>query len=529
MKLRIKDCLQLVSRVLRREEGSAAVPAILALAGSVLVIGYVVDVTRASSDAARMKQATDAAAQAVSLAYAKDHDTDVLGMADRYVKANLGMDDEQTGRELIVSTEPVAWGGYDGFRVTASFQVKPSLLKSRPQSVKVASAAVAVYAPLEVSFVVPSTLNESDRDMRAIRDIGTEFFDNLIDGHSDRWMALVPYSDGVNVWDEKKQTERIRRWAEPDRLSPAWLRYITAGTGITSLANRRMPDVRKKILHVRRGMSSGENFFWDSKAPASSFEVSAQTCGGGNCVMSNYTGGWPYISWTGPVIPSLGNGLSGPVDTRYIAADNTVPLTPLLPLTDDRDEFTSRLDDLVPDHAEMSHAINMSIAMGWGAMALSPKFRGLDGWGDLDHPFDFSEDGQDVVKAVVMLANLNGDLIDIDMDANNYHLDASAYGTTDDFDKKSFVDKRIESLCESFKSHKDMYFYLLLIPPSTYDSGEQRYGELWPTLQACRRSSDDVKLVKTVSFAEGKGQFISQLKRIGSELEMKSSYARLIE
>ena len=511
------------------EKGSAAVPAILALAGAVLVVGYVVDVTRASSDAARMKQATDAAAQAVSLAYAKDNDTDVLGMAERYVRANLGTDEAQTARQLMVSTEPVTWGDYEGFRVTASFQVKPSLLGGKAQSVKVASAAVAVYSPIEVSFVVPSTMNESQRDMQAIRDIGEEFWDVLIDGRSDRWMALVPYSDGVNVWDDQKKTQRIRSWAMPDRLSPLWLRYVTSGAGVTSLASPRMPDVRKKILHVRRGMLPGEIFYWDTQAPQNSFEVSAQTCAGGNCVMANYPGGWPYVTWQGPVLPPLGDGLTGPVDNRYIAADNTVPLTAVLPLTDDRDAFTDRLSDLVPDHDEMSHAINMNLAMGWGAMALSPAFRGMNGWGDLDHPFDFSEDGRSTVKAVVMLANLNGTLVDIDMDSNNHYLDMPALGGMADTKDSDFARQRIEDLCTSFKSHRDMNFYLLMIPPSTQDSGQQRFDELWPTLLACRRSAGDVQQVKTVSFADGKHQFINQLKRIASDLETKSSYARLIE
>ena len=54
-----------------------------------------------------------------------------------------------------------------------------------------------------------------------------------------------------------------------------------------------------KILHVRRGMRPGEIFHWED-APSGSFEISAQTCGGGNCIMSNYGGSWPYIEWSGP-------------------------------------------------------------------------------------------------------------------------------------------------------------------------------------------------------------------------------------
>ena len=109
--------------------------------------------------------------------------------------------------------------------------------------------------------------------------------------------------------------------------------------------------------------------------------------------------------------------------------------------------------------------------MGWGAMALSPGFRGIDGWGDLDHPRDFSEDGKSTVKAIVMLANLNGPLIDIDMDANNFYLDLESLGGYADTGDRDFVRQRIEDLCDSFKSHQDFYFYMLIVPPSTNESG----------------------------------------------------------
>lgn len=93
---------------------------------------------------------------------------------------------------------------------------------------------------------------------------------------------------------------------------------------------------------------------------------------------------------------------------------------------------------MIGDHEEINHAINMNIAMGWGAMALSPGFRGIDGWGDLDHPRDFSEDGKSTVKAIVMLANLNGSLIDIDMDANNFYLDLESLGGSADTGDRDF-------------------------------------------------------------------------------------------
>lgn len=345
----------LLARVLREESGSAAVNVVFFLIGGIALTAFVVDATRVSADGARLKQATDAAAQAVAMEAAKDSETDVLGMAQRYVAVNLGLDKEQLSRDLSVAVEPVTWNDYEGYRVSASFRALPSLLGGPGKTVEVASAAVAIYNPLEIAFVAPSTINETQRDMQAIRDIGEAFYDEVIDGRADRWMA------------------------------------------------------------------------------------------------------------------------------------------------------------------------------GWGAMALSPGFRGIDGWGDLDHPRDFSEDGKSTVKAIVMLANLNGSLIDIDMDANNFYLDLESLGGSADTGDRDFVRQRIEDLCDSFKSHQDFYFYMLIVPPSTNESGLRRYNELKPTLLACGRNSGDVSEVETPSFAEGKETVIDGLKRIASDLESKSSFARLIE
>lgn len=199
-----KRAQSLLARVLREESGSAAVNVVFFLIGGIALTAFVVDATRVSADGARLKQATDAAAQAVAMEAAKDSETDVLGMAQRYVAVNLGLDKEQLSRDLSVAVEPVTWNDYEGYRVSASFRALPSLLGGPGKTVEVASAAVAIYNPLEIAFVAPSTINETQRDMQAIRDIGEAFYDEVIDGRADRWMALVPYSDGVNVWDDAK-------------------------------------------------------------------------------------------------------------------------------------------------------------------------------------------------------------------------------------------------------------------------------------------------------------------------------------
>ena len=215
-----KRAQSLLARVLREESGSAAVNVVFFLIGGIALTAFVVDATRVSADGARLKQATDAAAQAVAMEAAKDSETDVLGMAQRYVAVNLGLDKEQLSRDLSVAVEPVTWNDYEGYRVSASFRALPSLLGGPGKTVEVASAAVAIYNPLEIAFVAPSTINETQRDMQAIRDIGEAFYDEVIDGRADRWMALVPYSDGVNVWDDAKGVSRIRSWAMPDRIEP---------------------------------------------------------------------------------------------------------------------------------------------------------------------------------------------------------------------------------------------------------------------------------------------------------------------
>lgn len=60
-----KRAQSLLARVLREESGSAAVNVVFFLIGGIALTAFVVDATRVSADGARLKQATDAAAQAV--------------------------------------------------------------------------------------------------------------------------------------------------------------------------------------------------------------------------------------------------------------------------------------------------------------------------------------------------------------------------------------------------------------------------------------------------------------------------------
>ena len=128
----------LLARVLREESGSAAVNVVFFLIGGIALTAFVVDATRVSADGARLKQATDAAAQAVAMEAAKDSETDVLGMAQRYVAVNLGLDKEQLSRDLSVAVEPVTWNDYEGYRVSASFRA--SMFGTMPRVFRVFAA-----------------------------------------------------------------------------------------------------------------------------------------------------------------------------------------------------------------------------------------------------------------------------------------------------------------------------------------------------------------------------------------------------
>ena len=91
-----------------RQRGSVAPFMVLALGGALLATAYSIETSRMSNGAAQLKRATDAAALAVTMAYASDQNTDVQALAERYVQANLGLDNEYLSHELNVAVEPVS-------------------------------------------------------------------------------------------------------------------------------------------------------------------------------------------------------------------------------------------------------------------------------------------------------------------------------------------------------------------------------------------------------------------------------------
>ncbi|MBB5142131.1 hypothetical protein [Desulfovibrio intestinalis] len=523
--------------VSRSQAGAGAVTAVGFLGACIAVVAFAVDSTRMTSDSAQLKHATDAAAMAVAQAYAKDPTTNVNEMAERYIKANLGMDSSQLGKDMEISVTPMTWEEYDGFRVTAVFKAKPVAMGGQTTPVEVSSAAVAVYNPLEIALVLPNTSAEDAGELAVLRRLSKEFASKLIEDRPDRWMALVPYSQTVNVYD-RKNTNRIREWAESAALKPVELTslFMRNSYGISNLASRRMPDLQKELLAVYRGLNIGDNYFW-TKPPAASFKVHYRHDLPINAPQM------PYIQWTGPN-PDFGEA-TGTSDTRYIVADKGCPAAPLLPLTNDMNAIITRLGEM-----KSQFNVNYAIAMGWGAMALSPAFRGSGGWGDLEHPLDFSSKTNTNIKAIVMLANTMGNWFD--SDAYNFYVgqssaseSSSQSGSTDPDDTSTGdptdegnteakvygpVAKRFKSLCQSFRQKDILFYFIGVRPGDPEDYGRAIFGKHgYPGLLYCESSSGDVGFVNADSFASGEGYIRERLEKIAASLENKSSFARLVE
>ncbi len=517
-----------------RRRGAAAIMAILMLVGGLAVAFFALDSMRMGSDAARLKHATDAAAIAVSQAYAKDSDTDVQEMAERYVLANLGLDEEQLGQELELAVTPITEDGYDGFRISATFRADPGMMGGQGQKVTVSSAAVAIYNPLEVAVVIPNSGIEGPAEMAALRRLTNGFAEQLVGDLPDRWISLVPYSQTVNVYDDEAPN-RIRRWAEPGALEPVELTSLFRSNeyGISNLASRNMPDLRTKRLDVYRGLHEGENYFW-TEPPGGAFKVRYRADLPANAPSL------PYIQWTGPN-PMFGEA-TGTNDVRYIVADKGCPEAALLPLTNDLDAIDTRLGKM---RAQFN--VNYAIALGWGGMALSPAFRGPDGWGDFDHPLDFSDEGSTNVKAVVMFANTVGSWFDTDAyndyvgegmgndqppvsDDDPEEGDDGPDDPGEEVNDYREVGIRFKNLCQSFKDHGIKLYFIGVRPNNPKDITRTKFEQYAvPNLKICADKPDDIMFVGSETFAQGEGAIRSQLEKVASSLESESSYARLVE
>lgn len=525
------------SRNSAAKSGAAAITALILLGGSLAVLSYVVASTRMTADAAQLKHATDAAAMATAVAHAKDTTTDAQEMAERYVHANLGLDDEQLQSQLEITVEPYTYEDYDGFRVSATFRADTDMLGGTPQPVTVSSAAVAVYNPTEISMLLPNTMDQDTSELNALHELAYAFAEQMIEDKPDRWLALVPYSDIVNVYD-KNHPNRIKEWAEPGALTPVELTSLFSSGIASDLASRSIPNQQVDKLTVYRGVHPGEDYNW-TESPVSGFKIRYRPA---YVPWKNYPGE-PYIHWMGPN-PFFGKA-TGDIDNRYIVADFGAPGA-LLPLTNDMEAIESNLSKM-----ETGMNINYTMAMGWGAMALAPSFRGSSGWGDEDHPLDFSEEGSTNLKVVVMLANTTRN----SFDSNYYNLDVGEGtqdldelpddGVNDDDDDSDTIDnqdeddggegvtpsdiaERFQSLCESYQEHDIKFYFIGIRDPTSY--GGTSFKELaYPGLLTCADSPDNIIFIDKATFAEAEDDIKNKLEQIAAAIESQSNYARLVE
>jgi Flp pilus assembly protein TadG len=505
------------------QRGAAAVLLLLLLTALVGLAAYNSDATRMTADASQLKRATDAAALAAAASYAQDDSSDLQQIAERYVNANLGMDAEQTSRELRITVEPFTSNGDPAVRVRASFSAQALLKAAGPREVSVASTAVARSKSLEVALALPNTLNENSAELAVLRSLGKDFAERLIGERSNTFLALVPYSQSVNVYDAQ-QTDRIRNWASSGALNPVELTSLFR-SGYGSLADRRIPDRRANLLCMYRGLNRGENYFWD-QAPSGQFKIYYRHDLPSNDLVYGIE---PYeISWTGPN-PDFGQA-TGVNDTRYMIADRGCPHAPLLPLSNDLDAIDARLDQM-----SSRFNTNYAIALGWSAMALAPAFRGGDGWGlddELPHDFDNS---QDHIKAIVFVVKSTGQRW-FDSDNYNSYVGQKIDGDNDSGSTNdSLITERFRNLCTSLRA-RDIKFYLIV---TGSDEAEDENGNITsashfrqvagPGLNVCAEKNTDQTYLSGTEFVDSEGEIEDRLQEIADDLHVLSNDLRLIE
>jgi len=505
----------------QRQRGGGAVPLLLFIGAAMSLAAYGVDSTRSTAGAAQLKRATDAAAMAVTMAYAGDKEADLQTLAEKYVRANLGMDASQLGEQLSVALEAVSRDDADGFRVSATFHADAALLGGGGADITVASAAVALNKSLEVALALPNTLNEDAANLAALRRLGKTFAENLVGNRSNAWLALVPYSQSVNIYDAD-HSNRIRDWASTGALNPVELTSLFR-SGYASLADRRIPDRRANLLCMYRGLNQGQNYFWD-QAPGGQFKIYYRAD-----LPENGSPGATPISWVGPN-PSFGQA-NGANDTRWMVADRGCPHAALLPLTNDLDKIDARLGEM-----STRFNVNYAIAMGWSAMALAPAFRGSSGWGlDDDLPKDFADDSGDVVKAIVFLAN-STDQRWFDSDAYNAYVGEKIDGNADTGGgDDNVITRRFANLCASFRTHKLRFFLIVTGSDEATDEDGQVTSAsdfrriAGSGLLGCAEQDSDLVYLSGRDFTVSEDRIAAQLEDIVEALRLQSNYVRLIE
>lgn len=508
----------------RRQRGNAVL-LLLLLTALVGLAAYSASGTRMTGDAAQLKRATDAAALAAAMARVKQDTTNIQTLADDYVRANLGMDEAQIGHALAVTASPVDVDGDKGVRVSARFRAESLLQGAGSAEVTVSSTAVARDKSLEVALALPNTLNENDANLAALRRLGKNFARELIGNSDNTWLALVPYSQAVNVYDPRQST-RIRSWAKAGALNPVELTSLFRSGEAASMADGRMPDRRANLLCPYRGLKQGDNYFWD-QAPSGQFQIRYRHDLPINDMVYGIT---PYtVTWTGPN-PDFGqaNGIN---DTRNLIADRGCPQAALLPLSNDFDAIDARLEQM-----SRRFNINYAIAMGWSAMALAPAFHGSAGWGLAnDLPREFDDGSGDRIKAIVFLVNSTGQRW-FDQDSYNSYVGEAIDGDSGIGQGSDSVrTQRFRALCNSFRARK-LKFYLIV---TGSDEAQDEDGQIQsasefrkvagPGLDVCAEKNSDQIYLSGADFVASEGAIEDRLQQIADELRQQSNDVRLIE
>lgn len=521
--------LRLLHKSLRHfaaeQRGAVAPFMVLATGGALLATAYAIDLNRMTDNAAQLKRATDAAAMAVGNQVLLDSRTtpaELKTLAWGYLKNNLGMDSQlfqQIDYDRLTLTKGREEDGPITYRVQVMVLAQASLIGGGQQEQQIHSTVEVLSRPTEVAMLLPTTLSENEADLAALRRLGKTFASDLLGEAKDKadskvWLSLVPFSQAVNVYDNR-DPGRLRRWAAPGALNPVELRLLFRSGKASSLADPRIPDRRANLLCLYRGLNLGQNYHWD-QPPAGQFKVYYR-----HDLPENGSPGAPPISWVGPN-PDF-NEPNAAVDTRWIVADKGCPNAALLPLTNDQEEIGQRLDQLTT-----RFNVNYAIAMGWAGMALSPRMRGSNGWGDSELPLDFNPDDEaDNVKIVVMLANTVGDWFDTDAYNADQGLAINGEGGT-----ISAVDvskQRFQQLCESFRARNLKFYFIGVRPGDPKNFGRQLFDRVaGPGLLICTRGQANMTFANAENFARGEEQIQRLLGEISDKIKHER-YARLIE
>lgn len=516
---------RVMTRFYRQERGGGSAFFVLGMMSLLVSGAFIIDSLQTTGDAAQIKRAADAAALAVGreslIKNNRDFgDAEKQQLAWAYTRANLGLNSRLVD-ELNIGDISVSEGRINGatrtYTVSISFASEPELLSVKPQEQVIHSTAEVIYRPTEVAMVLPNTGSETRGDLSALSRLTNTFAADFLTDYPDRRLALVPFSQSVSVWDAEKWSTRIRSWTMPRALTPVELSSLFRNNdyGIASLASRMMPDLQSKRMCLYRGLDIGDNYFWDED-PANSFWVHYR-----HDLPVNAT--WmPFIQWVGPN-PDFGQA-NGANDTRFIVGDKGCPTAALLPLTDDLNKISARLAQMEPQFN-----INYAIAMGWGAMALSPAFRGADGWGDSEYPLDFNDAGSGNLKAIIMLANTTGDWFDTD--AYNFYVGGDGSGGTGTQDAVERSTVRFRALCESFRARNLKFYFIGVRPGDPEDFGRGLFDRVaLPGLQVCTgNDGGSVQFADSSSFTGGEDQISRLLDNILASIDKSSSSVRLIE